>query len=322
MGKAKRIGMHKMPRLYTFIRDIYRNYLIIKHRDMDEEQAERELSCLYAKRMGFRPNLIQPTRYTEKMQWAKIHDHDPLRTVLSDKLQVRNWVSSKIGDQYLIPLLGSWDCADDIDFDSLPQSFVLKTNNASGTNIIVTDKNSADFARIRKKLNAWMKLDIGWYYFEMQYIDILPKIIAEKYMVDSREEGDLRDYKFLCFDGIPHYVWIDLDRSENHKRVVFDMNWERQSWTFNDLPVYDGTLEKPKCFEEMVRIASVLAKGFGHVRVDLYAINNHPYFGEMTFTSASGMCKFYPDEYDEKIGALWTLPNINPGSSLAFKSSS
>lgn len=307
MKEIKRSVNSKLPRLYELARDAYRDILIPKHRNMDEREMAREISRLYSKRLGFSPDLANPTRYTEKIQWSKLYDRNPIRSLLSDKLRVREWVASKIGDKYLIPLLGFWDSADEIDFSALPKSFVLKTNNASGTNIIVRDKAKVNASKICRKLDSWMKRDLGWYYFELQYVDIAPKIIAEQYMVDSFGEADLRDFKFLCFDGEPRFVWVDLNRSNNHERIVFDMDWNPQPWVMNDYPRYEGKINKPNCFEEMQEIARTLSEGFGHVRVDLYDINGAPYFGEMTFTSASGFGKFHPDKYDAIIGSLWNL---------------
>lgn len=296
-----------LPSVYAAMRDVYRDVLIARHRDMGEEEMEKELARLYRRRVGVDLDLVNPTRYTEKIQWAKLYNRDPRRSLLSDKLRVRDWVSSKIGNEYLIPLLGSWRSTEDIDFSYLPDSFVLKTNNSSGTNIIVSDKTLIDTSKVRRRLNAWLKRDLGWYYFEMQYVGIQPMILAEKYMVDEHEGRDLRDYKFLCFDGEPFFVWVDLDRSGNHRRVVLNMDWEPQPWVMNDYPRYDGLVERPECFEEMIAIARSLSEGFDHVRVDMYVIDDKPYFGEMTFTSASGFGRFHPDEYDQIIGSLWNL---------------
>jgi len=243
--------------------------------------------------------------YTEKMQWEKLYHEDPRKAQLSDKYLVRQWVRETIGEEYLIPLLGVWDRFEDIPVPQLPCQFVLKTNHGSGTNIIVKDKAECNWRQIRKKINDWMQMDFAYTtYFEMHYSQIQRKIIAEKYL--ETDQGELQDYKFLCFDGKPAFCWVDLGRYGNHTRTVFDMRWEKQPWS----QVY-GTAEsipKPQNFEKMIEIATILSQGFAHVRVDLYNVDGKIYFGEMTFTNGSGMDPIVPQEYDYVLGQMWHLP--------------
>lgn len=246
--------------------------------------------------------------YTEKMQWSKLFDNSPIKTKLTDKYMVREWVADKIGEEFLIPLLGVWDSFDEIDFSSLPTQFVLKTNNASGTNIIVADKNQLDMKRARIRMDTWINRDfstVGG--FQMQYKNIKPKIIAEKYIVDSN--GQLFDYKFLCFNGKVYYCWVDVDRQSVQKRNVYDLDWNLQSWNQNKFDNTEDKLSKPENFEEMIRVAEVLCEGFSHVRVDLYNVDGKIYFGEMTFTSGNGYSIIYPHSKNLQLGNLWTLKN-------------
>src|SRR5699024_10866712 len=172
-------------------------------------------------------NLIS---YTEKMQYAKLYLDTPLRTKLADKYKVRNWVSEKIGDEYLIPLLGVWDSYSEIDFDLLPDKFVLKTNHGASSNLIVKDKSVINHKKERAKFDKWLNKNFAFSTgtIQLQYRDIKPKIIAEKYIEDSH--GELNDYKFLCFSGEVYYCWIDVGRYSKHYRNVYDMNWNLQPW--------------------------------------------------------------------------------------------
>lgn len=252
-------------------------------------------------------DLKNPQSYSEKIQWLKLFDEDELRTRLSDKVLVRDWVKEKIGSEYLIPIYGVYDHFDEIDFDKLPNQFVIKTNHSSGWNIIVKDKRNFNLKKAKKRVEWWLGLDYGlWSEFEIHYSPIKPKILIEKYTVNS--VGELNDYKFLCFDGECRYFWMDFDRTTNHKRNVYDLNWNLQPWNQFTYGNYEGEIEKPKNFEKMVEIAKILCKGFKHVRVDLYNVDGKIYFGEMTFTNGSGFEGIYPKEYDYKLGKMIKLP--------------
>lgn len=263
---------------------------------------------LYKRKIGRRLNWDKLASYTEKMQWAKLYDATPIKTQLSDKYLVREWVEEKIGKEYLIPLLGVWDNYDDINFESLPNQFVLKTNHGSGTVIVVKDKNNMDHKLCRKLFNDWMNTDYSYVFgMEMQYTDIKRKIIAEQFLETG--QSDLQDYKFLCFDSKPYFCWVDLDRFSNHTRNIYDLDWNLQDWNQYTYGNCKQGVSKPENFEKMVEIATVLCQGFSHVRVDLYNVNGVIYFGEMTFTNGSGYECIVPDEYDFKLGELW---NIHP----------
>lgn len=309
------------PKFFDIARERYRATLIKRHKTMSEDQIVEELGRLYKSRIGVKLNLANPSRYTEKIQWSKLYDRDPLRSILSDKYAVRAWVEERVGSKYLIPLIGVWDHPSEIVLDNLPNRFVVKTNNASGTNILVRDKSKLDFEAMEKKLSEWLKYEDAWYLFDMQYQAIPPKIIAEQYMENSGSSRELMDYKFMCFDGKPHYVWVDVDRYSDHRRAVFNMDWEVQPWVQYDYPAMTEDVPRPECLDEMIEIATKLAQGFGHVRVDLYAVDGHPYFGEMTFTNGSGFEPIFPDDYDELLGSLWHLTTnsdrTNEGQRLA-----
>lgn len=244
--------------------------------------------------------------YNEKMQWDKIYNRDPRKTEFSDKFRVRKHIARVVGEQYLVPILGQWDSFDEIDFEALPNSFVLKMNNGSNTNIIVKDKAHFDKKEARKKFKRWMKIDYSLLCgFEMQYRAIKPKIIAEKYIETS--SGDLWDYKFLCFNGKVYFIWVDVGRYTKHKRNVYDKEWNLQPWNQFHYGNAEHSIDKPQNLDEMINIAEKLAADFSHVRIDLYNADGKIYFSEMTFTNGSGFEEIVPEEYGVMLGDLWHL---------------
>ena len=257
---------------------------------------------------GTRLNLKNPKRFTEKIQLYKIMYRNNEMTKCVDKYEVREYVKKKGLEYILNELYGVWDSADDIDFDKLPNSFILKTTNGSQTNIICKDKNKLDFEETRKKLNSWLgekreKLGREWAYYNVK-----PRIICEKLLSYNIGE-ELPDYKFLCFDGEPYCLYFINGRKQGEKvnLGIFDLN-------FNQLPYYRADenelkerQEKPKKFEEMIEIARKLSKDFPHVRVDMYNINGKIIFGEMTFYDGSGYQRYQPDEFDYILGNQFNL---------------
>ena len=243
------------------------------------------------------------------MQWMKLYDSTPIKTRLADKYLVRQWVAEKIGQEYLIPLYGVWNNFDEIDFENLPNQFVLKCNHGWDMNIICRDKNNFDYEDARQKLTAWLQVDHGITKFQPHYCNIKRKIIAEKFMTDEKN-FDLTDYKFVCFNGKPYYCKCTTERSAGIRCDYFDftwqhMNFEREHYINSDHP---EKIAKPKNFELMKKLAAELCKNFAHVRVDFYEIEDKVYFGEMTFTPAAGNIKFKSEGTDEYFGSLMTLP--------------
>lgn len=206
----------------------------------------------------------------------------------------------------MIPLLGVGDKLEDINFKNLPNEFVLKTNNASGSNIIVKDKATFNMFKGRLFFDFWLSLNYSYTGgFQMQYEKILPKVIAEAYIQDSN--GELMDYKFLCFNGKAHYCWVDVDRFGDHKRNVYDMQWKLQSWTQNDYANTEEPIDKPENFNVMVVLAEKLSSSFSQVRVDLYNVDGEIYFGEMTFTNGNGFEIIRPESMDLELGSYWNI---------------
>lgn len=291
---------------YT-LKGIQRVFFIKKMKKKSIDELMEYDADLYLKRHGEKLDWNNLQTYCEKMQWEKLFDHDERKVICADKYRVREWVADKIGEEYLIPLLGVWDHAKDIDFSKLPNQFVLKTNCSSGDVIIVKDKSkltTKDIKGYRKKLDYYLNMKFGFNTCELHYNQMKPRIIAEAYIECSGE--DLPDYKFLCFNGKPYFCWVDIDRYHGHKRNVYNMDWELQNWNQN-FEFSEEDVPKPQKFDELVELATNLSKGFPHVRVDLYYTNGHIYFGEMTFTNGSGFEQIKPKSVDFMLGGLWSV---------------
>lgn len=264
---------------------------------------ERYLKIQYRLAMHKKLDLKHPVSYNEKIQWLKLHDRKPEYTMMVDKYAVREYIAKTIGDEYSIPLVGGpWCRFEDIDFDKLPDQFVLKCNHDSGGLVICKDKSKLDIEAARKKIRKSLKRNFYWANREWPYKDVKPCIIAEQYMVDD-SGYELRDYKFFCFDGEPMAMFIATDRSSHvsTKFDFFDMDFNHLPFT-NGHPCAEEAPKKPKCFDEMICLAKILSQGIKQVRVDFYEINGRVYFGEMTFSHWSGMVPFKPEEWDYKFG--------------------
>lgn len=274
---------------------------------------ETYLKLAFRAAMGHPLDLKAPKTFSEKLQWLKLYDRDPLYTTLVDKYAVRKYVADKIGEEHLIPLVGGpWYSAGEIDFDSLPEQFVLKCNHNSGGVIICRDKSSFDIEGAKARLNKFLARNYFYSSREWPYKNVKPCIIAEKYMDDGSDDrnGGLRDYKFYCFGGEVKFVLITTDRAAKDRPTRYNY-FDRE---FNALPFsksgprYEGIIDRPNRYEEMLEIAQGLAEGLPQVRVDMYLVKDRIYFGELTFFAAGGMARFDPPEWDERIGSWLELP--------------
>ena len=250
-------------------------------------------------------DLKNPRTFNEKLQWLKLYDRKPEYTTMVDKYRAKEYVASIIGDEYIIPTLGVWKSFDEIDFDALPNQFVLKCNHGSGDVVICKDKASLDVEAARKKLTAALQQDYYLVSREWPYRDVPRRIIAEEYLEDS-ETGDARDYKFFCFNGYVDCVMLCIDRNLGKpKFYFFDDQWKLKRLNKRGKEAPEGfTLPRPKCIEEMFNIASILSKGFSFLRVDLYECDGHVYFGELTFFPSSGFDANLLEETDLYFGSL------------------
>lgn len=229
-----------------------------------------------------------------------------------DKYAVKEYVANIIGEEYIIPTIGVWDKPEDIDWDSLPDKFVLKTTHGGGNTgvLVCKDKNQLDKSDAIKKLNKSMKQDLYKFQREWPYKNVPKKIIAEVYMEDVKTK-ELRDYKFFAFDGIVKALFIATERGRgNVKFDFFDANFNHLD-LIQQHPMSGVEIPKPSCFDQMKDIASKLSVGLPHVRVDLYEVNGKVYFGEFTFSHHGGVVPFHPKEWDFKFGSWLKLPEIS-----------
>lgn len=270
------------------------------------------LRWIYYLETGNKLDLQNPKRYNEKVQWIKLYDHNPLYTEMADKYRVKELVSEKVGEEYVAKCLGVWDRAEEIEWDSLPDRFVLKTTHDGGNNgvFIVRDKQKADREKIIRGVNESLHRDTFKIGREWPYKDIPRRVFAEEYLEDA--SGELRDYKFFCFDGNVKYLFIATERQSGGevKFNYFDAD-------FNDLgivqhhPMSDKLVAKPVTYEKMKELAAELSKGIPAVRVDLYEVNGKVYFGEYTFFHHGGFVPFHPDKWDFVWGEQIRLPEAN-----------
>ena len=267
------------------------------------------LRMKYLLRLGKILNLKNPQTFNEKIQWLKLYGRKPIDTILADKYAVKKYISKTIGSEYVIPLLGVWNKFDDIDFDKLPDRFVLKCTHDSGGIVICKDKNKLDIPAARKKINKSLKTDYYLYSRERAYKDIPRRIIAEQYMEDNLTK-ELVDYKVHDFDGKPKIVLVCQSRFGKGGLCedFFSPEWEHLDIRRPGHPNADKQIACPKQLEEMLRLSEKLAKDKPFVRTDFYVINDKIYFGEITYSPAGGMAPFDPEIWDYTLGSWITLP--------------
>ena len=258
-------------------------------------------------------DLKNPKTYNEKLQWLKLHDKRPEYTQMVDKIAAKEYVANIIGNEYIIPTIAIYDKPEDIDFDQLPNQFVLKVTHDSGGIFVCKDKQTINKREAIKKMEWGLKRTYYKLNREYPYKDVPRRIIAEQYMED--ESGyELKDYKIFCFDGKPKLLFVATDRQIHKTKFdFFDLDWNHLPFT-NGHPNSPEPIQKPKNFEKMLEIAAKLSQGIPHVRVDLYNINGKIYFGEMTFFHWSGIVPFVPEEWDYKIGDMLHLPILQAKS--------
>lgn len=259
--------------------------------------------------MGKELHLDAPVTFNEKLQWLKLYDRKPVYTMMVDKYAVRQYIADTIGEEYLIPLLGVWDDPDEIDFDALPNQFVLKCNHNSGLGMcICKDKSKLNIPKVKAQLRKGLAQNYYLTGREWPYKNVSRKIIAEKYMEDA-SISELRDYKFFCFNGICKCMKVDFDRFINHRANYYDTKG-----SLLDLgeticpPDKEKKIDLPLNLGKMVKLAEKLSKDVPFLRVDFYDVNNHIYFGELTFFPASGFGTFTDEEWDYTLGSWLVLP--------------
>jgi len=275
------------------------------------------VELIWWSKTGKKLDLDNPRSFNEKIQWLMVYDHRPEYTKLVDKYLVRNYVEDTVGSKYLVPLLGVWDSPDEINFDLLPNQFVLKCNHNSGEGMCVCrTKEKIDIPTVKKKLRH--ALSKNYYYGgrEWSYKNVHPRILCEQFIVDNdpnNTAGTLIDYKFYCFNGEPKFLYVGVDdissgTKGDAKLSFVDLDWKTPPFYRTDHEPIPVDVEKPERFDEMIKIAKDLSKGFPFVRVDLYWVNEKIYFSEMTFYPGAGYGFFSPEEWEKRLGDWIILP--------------
>ena len=273
---------------------------------------EKYIQMRYMRQFGEKCDLINPRTFNEKLQWLKLHDRKPIYTAMADKYAAKKYVAGKIGKEYIIPTLGVWDDPDDIDFDKLPDRFVLKCTHNSGLGMcICRDRSKLDIPKVKKELRKGLRQNYYLSGREWPYKNIKRRIIAEKYMEDSSSAclsvNDLNDYKLMCFNGKVKCTFVCSERSENLKVTFFDNDWNRLPFE-RHYPASDKEIQKPENFDTMIALAEKLSEDIPFVRVDLYNVDGKIYFGELTFYPGCGFEEFSPDKWDRILGDWLVLP--------------
>ncbi len=304
----KRESKNNLERLRKLIANPrkYYPYFLSKVASLIKDD-ETYLKLKWRLRFGEPLNLDSPRTFNEKLQWLKLHDHRPEYTRMVDKYEAKKYVAEKLGEEYIIPTLGVWDRFDDIDFDSLPNQFVLKCTHDSGGLVICKDKSTLDMEATRKKLEKYLKRNYYMQSREWPYKNVKPRIIAEKYM-EEKGEGELKDYKIFNFDGKAKVIQVDYGRFTKHMRNLYSTQWDyiEAAICFPTDP--NHKIPKPEKLDEMLALAEKLSAGIPHVRTDFYYIDDKIYFGELTFYHGSGMETFVPEEYGFTMGEYLKLP--------------
>ena len=267
------------------------------------------LKLLYRAEMGESLDLDHPVTFSEKIQWIKLFDRKSRYTMMVDKYLAKEIVASEIGEEYVIPTYAVWDDAKSVDLDALPNEFVIKCNHDSHGLVICRDKSAIDQKAVIRKMNAGLRKNAYHQSREWAYKDVKRKILAEKLIVDPKNR-DLIDYKFFCFNGVPLYCQVIKNRSTGETIDFYDMDWNPMPFTGLGLgkgPERGTFTEKPEHYGKMRQIAEKLAQGTFFVRIDLYNVEGRILFGEFTLYPKSGLARFYPDEWNRKLGDLIRL---------------
>ena len=265
----------------------------------------------YYASLGRWPNLKNPKRFTEKLAWYKLNYRVPLMTQCADKYRIRFYISDKGYSEFLPELYQVCDKFEEIDFDKLPDSFAIKCNNGSGTNLFVKNKAEMNIEEMAQEASLWDEVNTIAVGREWAYENIEPKIVVEELLVsnDGTQVDDLNDYKILCFNGEPKVIWVDTDRHSDHRRSFYNLDWKKLD-VVSDCPVCDGDVPKPYGLEKMLEISKDMAQDCPFVRVDFYSLNEKIYIGELTFYPWSGCVQYTPDSFDFELGEYFKLPEI------------
>lgn len=305
-----------MSKIMRFLKNPALIFMTLGHRGLlNWIPDETYLKIAYRIKMGKKLNLDAPRTFNEKLQWLKIHDRKPIYTELVDKYEVRKHIAQRIGEEYLIPLVGGpWKSFDEIDFDALPDQFVLKCTHDSGGLVICRDKSKLDKDSARGRIERSLRSNFSCSFREWPYRNVKPRIIAEAYMEDENEALGLTDYKFFCFNGKPEMIYVSQGLEDHSTASIsfYDMSGNRMPFRRSDFKPIEGKMKLPVNFAQMTKTAEELAQIIQcpFVRIDLYSIRGRMYFSEVTFFPCGGMVPFEPAEWDEKLGGWIDLSGV------------
>ena len=307
-----------MGRIKNILSELWGTYLYYKFKHLYEKNPTLAADALYYKIYKRHMNLDNPKNLIEKITWLSLNTDTSLWTLCADKYRMRSYVEEKGCGDYLPILYGHWDNPYDIDFDTLPNEFVLKANNGCGTVMIVRDKSQLDIRATQTTLKKWLKRPFGYWGAQKHYLSIKPCIIAEQLLKQDESEKEfsphsIADYKVWCFKGKPECVWVAMNRKPRHLNMsLFDQDWEAMPQHLVSTSHYEYNkniiVPRPNCLEKMLNIASIISEPFDEVRVDFYVVNNQPVIGELTFTTGYG---YFTDKYYDYLGSKIDLPNFN-----------
>ena len=302
--RDKSINIIKRNDYFFFIIKYWRlRFLMVLGKHISDETYIR---WQYKSRTGKDLNLEFPKLYNEKIQYTKLHYHDQRLKQFVDKYSVRDYVSETIGEKYLTKIYGVYDTVEEINFEKLPDKFVMKLTNGSGYNIICKHKTKKIVNKIKNIFKKWLKVDFYMLGREWAYKNVKNRIICEEYLESSEPYG-LNDYKVFCFNGVPKLIQVDYDRFTEHKRNLYTPQWK----FINEKVAYENdpcaNIAKPPNLEEMLVCARKLSKDFPHVRVDFYSIGERLVFGELTFYHGAGYLRFENEAFEKELGSFWEL---------------
>ena len=299
--------INKLAR-YLFDKE-FRTSVNITHGFYNGMSDEAFLKMLYKRQTGKALDLDNPRTFNEKIQWLKLYDHNPLYHVMADKIAAKDYVASIIGDEHIIKTIGVWNHFDEIDFDKLPERFVLKCNHNSGEGFIVKDRTTFDKEKAGSLIEEALKHDYYSFYREWAYHDITRKVFAEEFL-DAGENG-LTDYKFFCFNGVPKFINVSrFEHTDDEEISFFTLDWQLTPFQRTDHKLLSVSPQKPKRLDDMIDIASKLSKDIPFVRVDLYEVYDTVYFGELTFYPTGGFASYGPEDWNETLGSWISLPAL------------
>jgi len=301
---------------YSFFKMFFFPFKLVNDWYWKRLSDEKAIKLKFKKSFGYRLDLNNPISLNEKIQWLKLYYRTELHTVCADKIAVRDYVKSVVGDKYLIPLFLITDDLQDVSSDNTPNvPFIVKANHDSGSYKIVLDKAEVNWTLLRTYFKKKLKKNYYLTTKEWPYKNIQPKVLVEKLLIPEGG-GTPNDYKLHCFNGKVHFIQVDFDRgSKNHTRNWYNIGWERVPFYWASLikgiltVPNNMEIDKPKSLDLMINLAEKLSSPFPYVRIDFYDIDNKVYFGEITFYQDNGFRPIYPPEWDLKLGELITLPN-------------